>query len=103
MPAAIGGLPPGLLAQARALGAGRGQLSLLALGEARIGVFAAVIALWLRTPTAAVLVGLGALAGGALAVRAARRGIIAAPTCPVPSTGRPDEEALVSGIGRRTG
>jgi len=43
-PAAIQGLPPGLLAQARALGAGRVQLSLLALREARIGVLAAVIA-----------------------------------------------------------
>jgi tungstate transport system permease protein len=43
-PAAIQGLPPGLLAQARALGAGRVQLSALALREARIGVFAAVIA-----------------------------------------------------------
>jgi len=43
-PAAIQGLPPGLLAQARALGAGRAQLSLLALREAKIGVFAAVIA-----------------------------------------------------------
>ena len=43
-PAAIQGLPPGLLAQARALGAGRIQLSLLALREAKIGVLAAVIA-----------------------------------------------------------
>jgi tungstate transport system permease protein len=43
-PAAIRGLPPGLLAQARALGAGRRQLSLLALREAKIGVIAAVIA-----------------------------------------------------------
>ena len=43
-PAAIQGLPPGLLAQARALGAGRLQLSALALREAKIGVFAAVIA-----------------------------------------------------------
>jgi tungstate transport system permease protein len=43
-PAAIQGLPPGLLAQARALGAGRVQLSRLALREARIGVLAAVIA-----------------------------------------------------------
>jgi tungstate transport system permease protein len=43
-PAAIQGLPPGLLAQARALGAGRVQLSALALREAKIGVLAAVIA-----------------------------------------------------------
>jgi tungstate transport system permease protein len=43
-PAAVQGLPPGLLDQARALGAGRRQLSLLALREARIGVLAAVIA-----------------------------------------------------------
>lgn len=43
-PAAIQGLPPGLLAQARVLGAGRVQLSMLALREARIGVFAAAIA-----------------------------------------------------------
>jgi tungstate transport system permease protein len=43
-PAAIQGLPPGLLVQARAFGAGRLQLSLLALREAKIGVLAAVIA-----------------------------------------------------------
>ncbi|HEV3056121.1 MAG TPA: ABC transporter permease [Solirubrobacteraceae bacterium] len=43
-PAAIQGLPPGLLAQARALGAGRVQLSALALREAKLGVLAAVIA-----------------------------------------------------------
>src|SRR5271165_4794212 len=43
-PAAIQGLPPGLLDQARALGAGRLALSALALREARIGVLAAVIA-----------------------------------------------------------
>jgi len=43
-PAAIQGLPPGLVNQARALGAGRVQLALLALREARIGVLAAVIA-----------------------------------------------------------
>jgi len=42
--AAIQGLPPGLLAQARVLGARRRQLWLLALREARIGVMAAVIA-----------------------------------------------------------
>ena len=38
------GLPPGLLVQARALGAGRRQLAVLALREARIGVIAAIIA-----------------------------------------------------------
>ncbi len=43
-PAAIQALPPGLLTQARVLGAGRRQLSLLALREAKIGVMAAVIA-----------------------------------------------------------
>jgi tungstate transport system permease protein len=43
-PAAIQGLPPGLLAQARSLGAGRVQLAALALREAKIGVIAAVIA-----------------------------------------------------------
>ena len=43
-PAAIQGLPPGLLDQARALGAGRIQLGLFALREAKIGVIAAVIA-----------------------------------------------------------
>jgi tungstate transport system permease protein len=43
-PAAIQGLAPGLLDQARALGAGRIQLSGLALREAKIGVIAAVIA-----------------------------------------------------------
>lgn len=42
--AAVQGLEPGLLAQARMLGAGRWQMGLLALREARIGVFAAVIA-----------------------------------------------------------
>ncbi len=42
--AAIQGLPAGLLAQARVLGAGRQQLAVLALREARIGVLAAVIA-----------------------------------------------------------
>lgn len=43
-PAAIQALAPGLLNQARALGAGRVQLSVLALREAKIGVMAAVIA-----------------------------------------------------------
>ncbi|HUO71421.1 MAG TPA: ABC transporter permease [Solirubrobacteraceae bacterium] len=43
-PAAIQGLPPGLIAQARALGAGRIQLSILSLREAKIGVIAAIIA-----------------------------------------------------------
>lgn len=43
-PAAIQGLPPELLAQARVLGANRLQLSVLALREAKIGVIAAVIA-----------------------------------------------------------
>jgi tungstate transport system permease protein len=42
--AAILGLGGGLLAQARALGAGRLHVSVLALREARIGVFAAVMA-----------------------------------------------------------
>ncbi|HUA70194.1 MAG TPA: ABC transporter permease [Solirubrobacteraceae bacterium] len=42
--AAVQGLPPGLLNQARLLGAGRLQLWTLALREARIGVMAAVIA-----------------------------------------------------------
>jgi len=42
--AAIQGLPPGLLGQARLLGARRRQLSVLALREARIGVMAAMIA-----------------------------------------------------------
>jgi tungstate transport system permease protein len=43
-PAAIQALPPGLIAQARALGAGRVQLSIFALREAKIGLLAAVIA-----------------------------------------------------------
>jgi tungstate transport system permease protein len=43
-PAAIRALPPGLLGQARALGANNVQLSMLALREARIGVLAATIA-----------------------------------------------------------
>jgi tungstate transport system permease protein len=42
--AAIQGLPPGLPAQARLLGAGRRQLCALALREARIGVMAAILA-----------------------------------------------------------
>jgi tungstate transport system permease protein len=42
--AAIQALPPGLLSQARVLGAGRHQVAVLALREARIGVMAAVIA-----------------------------------------------------------
>ena len=42
--AAVQGLPRGLLAQARSLGAGRLQLWTFALREARIGVIAAVIA-----------------------------------------------------------
>jgi len=42
-PAAIQGLPPGL-DQARALGAGRIQLGVFALREAKVGVIAAVIA-----------------------------------------------------------
>ena len=42
--AAVQGLAPGLLSQARLLGAGRVQLSMLALREARIGVMAGVIA-----------------------------------------------------------
>jgi tungstate transport system permease protein len=42
--AAIQGQPPGLFAQARALGAGRTALGALALREARIGVVAAAIA-----------------------------------------------------------
>ncbi len=43
-PAAIRGLPVGLLDQARAFGAGRMALARLALREARIGVLAALIA-----------------------------------------------------------
>ncbi len=43
-PAAIQGLAPGLLDQARALGAGRTQLAAFALREAKVGVIAAVIA-----------------------------------------------------------
>jgi tungstate transport system permease protein len=43
-PAAIRGLPPGLLEQARLFGAGRLHLSLLALREARVAVLGAVIA-----------------------------------------------------------
>jgi tungstate transport system permease protein len=42
--AAVQGLPPGLLAQARLLGAGRAQLATLALREARIGIVAAIAA-----------------------------------------------------------
>jgi tungstate transport system permease protein len=42
--AAILALPPGLLTQARALGAGRHQVAVLAVREARIGVLAAAIA-----------------------------------------------------------
>ena len=42
--AAVQALPPGLLGQARLLGAGRHQVSILALREARIGVMAGIIA-----------------------------------------------------------
>jgi tungstate transport system permease protein len=42
--AAVQGLPPGLLAQARVLGAGRRQVCVLALREARIGVITGLIA-----------------------------------------------------------
>lgn len=42
--AAIREIPPGLLAQARAFGAGRRQVSTLAVREARIGIMAATIA-----------------------------------------------------------
>jgi tungstate transport system permease protein len=42
--AAIQGLPPGLLNQARLLGARRHQLATLAVREARIGVMAAILA-----------------------------------------------------------
>jgi tungstate transport system permease protein len=42
--AAVQGLPPGLLEQARRLGAGHARLATLALREARIGVVAAVLA-----------------------------------------------------------
>ena len=42
--AAIQGLPPGVVEQARALGASRIQLAVLALREAKIGVLAAIIA-----------------------------------------------------------
>jgi tungstate transport system permease protein len=42
--AAVQGLPAGLLAQARLLGARRPALFVLALREARVGVFAAIIA-----------------------------------------------------------
>ena len=42
--AAVQGLPPGLLRQAVSLGAGRRQVAVLALREARIGVVAAIIA-----------------------------------------------------------
>jgi tungstate transport system permease protein len=43
-PAAIQGLAPGLLGQARVLGAGNAQLATFALREAKVGVLAAVIA-----------------------------------------------------------
>jgi tungstate transport system permease protein len=42
--AAIQSLPPGLIAQARALGAGRLAIATLAIREARFGIIAAVIA-----------------------------------------------------------
>jgi tungstate transport system permease protein len=58
VPAAIQALPPGLLDQARAFGASRRQLSMLALREARIGVLVAVIAALASTLTevAAVII-----------------------------------------------
>ncbi len=58
--AAVRSLPGGLLSQATALGAGTGQLWLLALREARIGVMAATIAAFgsaLSEVGAVVLVG----------------------------------------------
>lgn len=65
VPAAIQGLPPGLLAQARVLGAGRRQLALLSLREAKIGVLAAVIAAFGTTLSelSAVLIVGGGIAG----------------------------------------
>ncbi len=42
--AAIEGLPDGLLSQARALGAGRVEVAVLAVREARVGMVAAIIA-----------------------------------------------------------
>jgi tungstate transport system permease protein len=65
VPAAVRGLPPGLLDQARSFGAGPLQLSLLALREARIGVLAAVIAAFASSVSevAAVII-VGANIGG---------------------------------------
>ena len=42
--AAVEGLPEGLLVQARTLGAGRHQVAVLAVREARVGIVAAIIA-----------------------------------------------------------
>jgi tungstate transport system permease protein len=58
--AAIQGLPPGVVEQARALGASRIQLSALAVREAKVGVIAAIIAAAMSTITevgAVVIVG----------------------------------------------
>jgi tungstate transport system permease protein len=59
--AAVLALPPGLLAQARVLGAGRVQLALLATREAKIGVLAAVVA---ALGTALAEVGAVVIVGG---------------------------------------
>ncbi len=57
---------------------------------------AALLILWLHTPTVAGEVGVAALAVGVSVVLAARRGITLAPTCPVPTTGPARGESLVA-------
>jgi len=50
---------------------------------------AAVVALWLHSPTVVAVVGTAALAAGVSTVMAAHRGVGTGPACPVPSTARP--------------
>jgi hypothetical protein len=57
---------------------------------------AAVIAAWLHSPTAAAAVGAAAVAAGASTALASRRGVTAAPACPVPSTARRRVDSLVA-------
>jgi hypothetical protein len=66
---------------------------------------AAGLILWLHTAMAAGEVGVALLAVAVSLGLAGRRGITLAPTCPVPSTGRPPRDTLVvaPGPARRAG
>jgi hypothetical protein len=77
------------------------------IGRVVVGVelgSAAVIAVGLRTPWVAGVVGIGAVMTGVAVALSARPGPTAAPTCPVPPTGAPsDDTVAVSGGSRHTG